>query len=89
MSFNDGENDYSYEGLSSGEKNVLLLLIRFVAERMHQSVVLIDELELNQHPLWQRGLSTWFLVWGREIRSSQPLILLTCEVRLRRRPSLS
>jgi predicted ATPase len=54
--FSDGENEYAYEGLSSGEKNVLLLLIRFVAERMHQSVVLIDELELNQHPIWQRRL---------------------------------
>jgi predicted ATPase len=54
--FSDGENSYAYEGLSSGEKNVLLLLIRFVAERMHQSVVLIDELELNQHPLWQDKL---------------------------------
>ncbi len=54
--FNDGENEYSYGGLSSGEKNVLLLLIRFVAERMHQSVVLIDELELNQHLIWQRRL---------------------------------
>jgi predicted ATPase len=54
--FNDGENQYTYEGLSSGEKNFLLLLIRFVAERMHQSVVMIDELELNQHPLWQRAL---------------------------------
>jgi hypothetical protein len=54
--FNDGENEYTYEGLSSGEKNVLLLLIRFVAERIHQSVVLIDELELNQHPLWQDKL---------------------------------
>lgn len=54
--FSDGANEYTYEGLSSGEKNVLLLLIRFVAERMHQSIVLIDELELNQHPLWQRAL---------------------------------
>jgi energy-coupling factor transporter ATP-binding protein EcfA2 len=56
ITFNDGENEYSYAGLSSGEKNVLLLLIRFVAERIHQSVVLIDELELNQHPIWQRKL---------------------------------
>jgi predicted ATPase len=56
INFNDGENDYTYEGLSSGEKNVLLLLIRFVAERIHHSVVLIDELELNQHPIWQRKL---------------------------------
>jgi predicted ATPase len=54
--FNDGENDYTYEGLSSGEKNVLLLLIRFVAERMHRSIVMIDEIELNQHPIWQRKL---------------------------------
>jgi predicted ATP-binding protein involved in virulence len=35
---------------------VLLLLIRFVAERIHRSVVMIDELELNQHPIWQRKL---------------------------------
>jgi energy-coupling factor transporter ATP-binding protein EcfA2 len=54
--FRDGENEYGYEGLSSGEKNVLLLLIRFVAEHMHHSIVLIDELELNQHPIWQRKL---------------------------------
>ena len=54
--FKDGANEYTYDGLSSGEKNVLLLMIRFVAEHMHQSVVLIDELELNQHPLWQRAL---------------------------------
>jgi energy-coupling factor transporter ATP-binding protein EcfA2 len=56
VNFSDGENEYNYEGLSSGEKNVLLLLIRFVAERIHRSVVMIDELELNQHPIWQRKL---------------------------------
>lgn len=56
VNFSDGENEYAYDGLSSGEKNVLLFLIRFVAERIHQSVVLIDELELHQHPLWQRAL---------------------------------
>ncbi len=54
--FNDGQHEYPYEGLSSGEKMVLLLLIRFVAEHMHRSLVLIDELELNEHPLWQRRL---------------------------------
>lgn len=59
IQFHDGENDYTYDGLSSGEKNVLLLLIRFVAERIHQSIVLIDELELNQHPIWQARLVHW------------------------------
>jgi predicted ATPase len=56
VNFFDGENSYTYEGLSSGEKNALLLLIRFVAERMHRSIVMIDEMELNQHPVWQRKL---------------------------------
>jgi hypothetical protein len=54
--FKDGQHEYRYEGLSIGEKMVLLLLIRFVAEHMHRSLVLIDELELNEHPLWQRRL---------------------------------
>ena len=31
-------------------------LIRFVAEHMHRSIVMIDEMELNQHPIWQRKL---------------------------------
>ncbi len=54
--FSDGDNEYTYDGLSSGEKMVLLLLIRFVAEHMHRSIVMIDEMELNQHPIWQRKL---------------------------------
>jgi predicted ATPase len=54
--FGDGHNEYGYDGLSSGEQMVLLLLIRMVAEHMHQSIVMIDELELNQHPIWQRKL---------------------------------
>lgn len=54
--FNDGFQEYRYDGLSSGEKMTLLLLIRFVAEHMHRSLVLIDEVELNQHPIWQRKL---------------------------------
>lgn len=54
--FNDGFQEYRYDGLSSGEKMTLLLLIRFVAEHMHRSIVMIDEMELNQHPIWQRKL---------------------------------
>lgn len=54
--FDDGRQEYRYDGLSSGEKMTLLLLIRFVAEHMHRSIVMIDEMELNQHPVWQRKL---------------------------------
>jgi predicted ATP-binding protein involved in virulence len=35
---------------------LLLFLIRMVTEYINQSIVLIDEIELHQHPLWQRKL---------------------------------
>lgn len=54
--FHDGVSEYSFAGLSSGQRMALLVLIRFVTERIHRSIVLIDELELNQHPIWQRKL---------------------------------
>lgn len=54
--FNDGAFDYRYEGLSSGEQMLLLFLIRMVADNIHQSIVLVDEIELHQHPVWQRKL---------------------------------
>jgi energy-coupling factor transporter ATP-binding protein EcfA2 len=56
VAFTDGKNEHTYEGLSGGEKAVLEMLIRFVVERIRRSVVLIDELELHQHPIWQRRL---------------------------------
>ncbi len=56
LRFTDGFNEYFYEELSSGEEMLLLFLIRMVAEHIHQSVVLVDELELHQHPIWQRKL---------------------------------
>lgn len=54
--FNDGTYDYRYDGLSSGEQMLLLFLIRMVSEHIQQSVVLVDEIELHQHPIWQRKL---------------------------------
>jgi hypothetical protein len=54
--FSDGRNEYSYDGLSSGEQMLLLFMIRMVTEHIHHSIVLVDEIELHQHPLWQRKL---------------------------------
>jgi predicted ATPase len=54
--FTDGTYEYRYGGLSSGEQMLLLFLIRMVTENVHQSIVLVDEIELHQHPLWQRKL---------------------------------
>ncbi|MBN1877358.1 MAG: AAA family ATPase [Anaerolineae bacterium] len=54
--FNDGTYEYRYDALSSGEQMLLLFLIRLVSDHIHQSIVLVDEVELHQHPLWQRRL---------------------------------
>lgn len=56
INFRNGPNDYGYQGLSSGQRIALLLMIRFASEHIHNSIVLVDELELNQHPIWQRRL---------------------------------
>ncbi len=54
--FSDGTHEFRYDGLSSGEQMVLLFLMRFASEHIHRSIVLVDEVELHQHPLWQRKL---------------------------------
>lgn len=56
VQFSDGKNEYGYDGLSSGEAMVLLYLIKMVSERVHRSLVLVDEVELHQHLVWQRRL---------------------------------
>jgi hypothetical protein len=56
LHFTDGVNEYGYDGLSSGEAMVLLLLTRLVSEHVHRSILLVDEVELHQHPVWQRRL---------------------------------
>lgn len=56
LKFSDGRYEYGYEGLSSGEAMVLLHLIKMISERVHRSIVLVDEVELHQHLVWQRRL---------------------------------
>jgi energy-coupling factor transporter ATP-binding protein EcfA2 len=52
-----GENGrYYYDGLSSGQQMILLMLVQFATRRIHRSIVLTDELELHLHPLWQDRL---------------------------------
>jgi len=54
--FSDGVYEYRYDGLSSGEQMLLLFLIRIITDHIHQSLILVDEVELHQHPLWQQKL---------------------------------
>jgi hypothetical protein len=52
----DHERVYRYDGLSSGQQMILLLVLQFATRHIHRSIVLIDELELHLHPLWQSRL---------------------------------
>jgi predicted ATPase len=56
MEFTGERGIYHYDGLSSGQQMILLLLLQFATRRIHHSIVLIDELELHLHPLWQDRL---------------------------------
>jgi predicted ATPase len=51
----DGSYYYS-AGMSSGERQILRLVASLVFVRTARSVVLIDEMELNLHPRWQRSV---------------------------------
>ncbi|MFZ4825962.1 MAG: AAA family ATPase [Phototrophicaceae bacterium] len=52
---------YGFYGLSSGERAVLNFLVQYYAKRMFNSIVLIDELEIHLHPIWQRRLLRYFM----------------------------
>lgn len=56
IQFSDGRGEYLYDGLSSGEAMVLQFLIRMIGDHIHRSILLVEEVELHQHPIWQRRL---------------------------------
>jgi predicted ATPase len=56
--FDDGINEYDISELSGGERALMPLLLDFVEWGIHNSVILIDELELHLHPPLQQALLT-------------------------------
>ena len=56
LEFAGDQGVYRYDGLSSGQEMILMMLLQFATRHIHRSIVLIDELELHQHPLWQDRL---------------------------------
>jgi predicted ATP-dependent endonuclease of OLD family len=47
---NDGNRAYDIEEMSAGEQAVFPILYEFVRQRIRNSIVLIDEVDLNLHP---------------------------------------
>ncbi len=47
---NDGNRAYDIEEMSAGEQAVFPVLYEFVRQRIRNSIVLIDEVDLNLHP---------------------------------------
>jgi len=45
--------EYDLSQMSSGEHQILRILVGLVSERAKNSIVLIDEVELHLHPAWQ------------------------------------
>jgi hypothetical protein len=50
FTLSDGSSTYSLAEMSAGEQSVFPILVEFVRQQIHRSVVLIDELDLNLHP---------------------------------------
>jgi predicted ATP-dependent endonuclease of OLD family len=48
--------EYDMSQMSSGEHQILRILVGLVAETAVNSIVLLDEVELHLHPAWQRNL---------------------------------
>lgn len=56
LKLRSGEKTYFASGMSSGERQILRLAANLAFFRAERSIIMIDELELNLHPRWQRSL---------------------------------
>jgi len=52
----DGSRPYELGEMSGGERAIFPILLDFANWNIHNSVILIDELELHLHPPLQQGL---------------------------------
>lgn len=64
--FRRGERIFEIAEMSSGEQAVFPLMYEFVRQDIHNSVVLIDELELHLHPPQQQALLAAVRTLARE-----------------------
>ena len=55
---NDGNRSYDIQEMSAGEQSVFPILYEFIRQSIRNSVVLIDEIDLNLHPPLAQALLT-------------------------------
>ncbi|HUY87769.1 MAG TPA: AAA family ATPase [Pirellulales bacterium] len=64
FTISDGQRTYDIEEMSSGEQAVFPILYEFVRQQIKNSVVLIDEIDLNLHPPLAQSLVNLLPVLG-------------------------
>ncbi len=52
----DGKNQYEISEMSGGERAIFPMLLDFASWNIHNSIILIDEIELHLHPPMQQAL---------------------------------
>ncbi|SLM29880.1 AAA ATPase [Desulfamplus magnetovallimortis] len=62
----DGNRTYDIEEMSAGEQSIFPMLFEFVRMQIRNSVVLIDEVDLNLHPPLAQSLVNALPVIGKE-----------------------
>ncbi|MBD3266273.1 AAA family ATPase, partial [bacterium] len=56
FTLSDGHRNYDIEEMSAGEQSVFPMLFEFVRQQVRNSIVLIDEVDLNLHPPLSQSL---------------------------------
>jgi predicted ATPase len=65
IEFFDSNNlPYTFDGLSSGERQVLNFLVRYFERKLSHAIVLIDEIETHLHPTWQQAMLNYLVRSG-------------------------
>ena len=62
----DGKNQYEISEISGGERAIFPMLMDFANWNIHNSVILIDEIELHLHPPMQQALLRALPYFGKD-----------------------
>ncbi|MDX2075662.1 MAG: AAA family ATPase [bacterium] len=64
---------FGFDGLSSGQREILNFLVQYIVKRMSNSIILLDEFEMHLSDVWQNRLFTYL----RDNTDSNQFIITT------------